>query len=229
MVVKNNAGSKKLNTLAAKINHSHEECISSLRASVSHARRTGNFLLEAQALVEKAREKWIPWVQDHCDFSVSEAQRYMRIANRYSELSKKCADPRALTITEALRLLSAGKNKSKDGEKCKPFAVSSNHELKERTYNAGDIELPEESREAKFVETKTDWLAEQIIQLANKTNLTDHGGKKVDPVDVAIALIQRLKKALDVSKVVAVQEKAASDSNGYKPHNRINGSAKMPA
>src|SRR5438045_2193195 len=98
MVVKNNVGSKKLNTLAAKINHSHEECIRSLRASVSHALRTGNFLLEAKAILDEAGAKWISWVQENCEFSVSEAQRYKRIADRFSELKQKCPKPEALTI-----------------------------------------------------------------------------------------------------------------------------------
>jgi hypothetical protein len=70
--------------LAKQINSSHSEFLHSMRTSVGHARHTGSLLIEAKEKVEAAGERWLEWVEDLCDFSIAEAQRYMRIANHYN-------------------------------------------------------------------------------------------------------------------------------------------------
>lgn len=232
--------SERLEELVEKIRDSHQRCLKSLRASVDHARQTGNHLLEVQELVGKG--KWLEWVQDNCEFSIAQAQRYKRIADRYSELLTKCKKPNQLTMTDALRLLSPGKDQAKAGKKTedKRWAISSWEEVKEREVEAEEIQFAQDSPERTFVDEKAASIARQVLLLAKKSHAKDADNQPIDGLGVAIALIKKLKKALKVALVVRVAEpepdeearpkhRTESNGNGHKPHNRLNGKAKMPA
>lgn len=241
MVQKNGAGSPvKLEELAAKINASHQACLKSLRASLSHARQTGIYLIEAKEVVLGWGAPWLPWVQEHCKFSVSEAQRYMRIADRYGELLAQCDDPDKLTMTDALKMLSPARKK--EGGDARPvkdrrLTVFSEAEIHDRAMDAAKLRFAADSPEEKFVKEKAETLARQVLGLARRSKCKDDEGQAVEPVKVAIALMQQLKKALQLSLVVRAgepqsrdgQQKAKSGANAHKPANRLNDMAAATA
>ena len=127
--------------LADRINDSHQRFLRSLRHALAHARDTGTLLLEAREKVEAAGERWLPWVQAHCQFSVSEAQRYVRIANHYNQLLEQGDDLAKLSMTAALRLLSstAGKRADDHGAAGHRIKVGSRGEVRQLARRAGSL------------------------------------------------------------------------------------------
>lgn len=227
-----------LGELIHKINDSHEHCLGSLRVSLAQARQTGNYLLEARNLTGKG--KWREWVQDNCKFSVSQAERYVRIADHYFELLDKAKDKDNLTMTEAIRILSPKKEQEgAAGAKAtvQRFTVFSDAEASDRAMEASQLRFPDDSPEAAFIKEKIESFARQALALAKRSKLKGEEGKAIDPAQVAIALIQRVKDAIKLSLVVQVGDekpaknghvsKAKPASNGHTPVNRVNG--KFPA
>ncbi|MCA9215584.1 MAG: DUF3102 domain-containing protein [Planctomycetales bacterium] len=102
---------KQLSKLATSIKHEVRLMEDRLRRSVKHALTAGKLLCEAKKAV--GYKNWLNWfhTQDF-DFSEVTAQRYMRLARRWSELQDKIAeagDPSRLTdltFSDALQLLS---------------------------------------------------------------------------------------------------------------------------
>jgi hypothetical protein len=229
MVRKKKTGqAARLDDLAVQINDSHQECLTAVRGALPHARRTGTRLLEAKELV--AEGGWLEWVQQHCRFSVAEAQRYMRIADRYRELLDQDRDPQELTLTEALRLLSRGRKKAAaDAEAAADprFTASSPMEVKELA--AEEVRFADGSREHGFVTGQAAALAKHILRLARKGGARDAQDRPVEPVQVAIALLQQLKDALDLSLIVQTaadarpRSQAKPTASGGKVPNRSNG------
>lgn len=108
--------------LAAEINAEHQQCVESMQATLLHARRCGDLLIEAKKQV--AHGDWLAWVRDNCDFSERTAQAYMRISQRWLELEKtqRAAD---LSMREALLLLAETTSKAppSTGKEDKPPAL----------------------------------------------------------------------------------------------------------
>ena len=75
-----------LASLAEQINLEHVAVGQSLTEGLEHARRAGELLLKAKALVSHG--DWLPWLAANCTASERSAQGYMRIARRYSELAE---------------------------------------------------------------------------------------------------------------------------------------------
>src|SRR5262249_38776294 len=199
--------------LAAKINAGHEECLTALQTSLGtfleHARDTGALLQEAKDKVNQAGERWLIWVKDHCDFSVAQAQRYMRIANRYDELRKSEEDPTRPSLREALGLLSANSGtKAKQRRRALPqlFKVSSRTVVAELTRKARKVRLPDDSPEKRFVGTKASEIARQVLALVRKSQLKDKGDEPINPAQLAVALLEKLKASLNATLVVEVKE-----------------------
>lgn len=92
-----------LSQMALQINSEHDSTEANARASIRHARSAGELLRQVKAQV--GHGNWLPWIQEHCHFSERTARAYMRIAERWVELSKRqhVAD---LSLREGLRLLS---------------------------------------------------------------------------------------------------------------------------
>lgn len=221
---KNRGHSAKLTKLAGKINDGHKRCLKALRSSLAYARETGTFLLEAKSTLDAWGQEWLPWVQENCDFSISQAQRYMRIADRYEELLDTVKDKDDLTMSDALKLLSPGKGEAKPSPK--RFQVFSDAEASDRAMDAARLCFPKDSAEEKFIKEKAEALARQVIATAKRSKLTDKDDKKIEEIQVAIALIHQLKKALQLSLVVEVGESEKTpktSANGYTPVNRLNG------
>lgn len=231
---KNGVDPRKLEELVGKIKESHEQCVMSLRTSLAYARKTGGYLIEVQKLLQASDTKWIPWVQENCPFSISEAQRFVRIANNYFKLLEKCDDPDRLTMTEALLLLSPAEKKvgtAKD-KSSQPFTASSPLELKEKEHDAEFVQFADDSRERAFVRKKAAVLAQQILSMAKVSKMKDTNGHRVESMQVAIALVQQLRLMITPSLVVEVTKpdissKPAnakkSSGTGPKPVNLSNG------
>jgi hypothetical protein len=72
-----------LATLSSQINAEHAEAERSLRASVEHAIRAGELLLQAKC--EIGHGNWTGWLQENITFSDRLAQAYMRLARLPAE------------------------------------------------------------------------------------------------------------------------------------------------
>jgi hypothetical protein len=215
--------------LAEKIRASHERCLKALHNSLEHAREAGTLLLEAREKVKDAGQPWLKWLQDNCTCSTSEAQRYMRIADRYGELKQLQKDLKGLSLTKALKLLSGGPEKEgKQTPQAAPelLKVSSQSEVTHLRRKAPEVRLPDGSAEQQFVTSKAKQIARQILALVKKSQLKDGDG---GPAQLAVTLLEQLKDSLDASLVVAVEEPESRSEAA--PANRIagrNGRAKAP-
>lgn len=206
MTAKRTLNAEKLDALAEKINEGHEQCLKLLRSSLTHARNTGTSLLRAKKLVKGSGQPWENWVQENCEFSISQAQRYMLIADRYHELLKKIENPEELSMTEALRMLSPGSGgKSGGSMPFSPLTVLSKVDLEELTEIAQYVEIPPDSKAEKFLDAQLTKLAARIIAFAKRAKLKDDEGHKVGDVQAALALIQKLTR--DLPKLVVKVEK----------------------
>lgn len=64
---------------ADAINKEHRLARESAETAVDHAIRCGQLLVEKKKSVPHG--EWIPWIEEHCDFSHNRASRYMKAAN----------------------------------------------------------------------------------------------------------------------------------------------------
>src|SRR5579863_2989340 len=77
--------------LAADICVEHEAACQAASRALEHARRCGELLAQAKAVV--AHGKWLPWLATHCSaLSPRVAQGYMRIAARWGEIEAAAAN-----------------------------------------------------------------------------------------------------------------------------------------
>ncbi len=98
-----------------------------MRKTLEHAREIGTALLEVKRLCKAEGQSYLPWVQENCRVSISESQRYTRIADHWNELieatkGKKLED---LSLTEALKILSRSGKEKKASQPCKLKVISS--------------------------------------------------------------------------------------------------------
>lgn len=89
-----------LTTLAEQINTDHTAARQHAREAVSHARRAGELLLQAQDHCPHGR--WLPWLTVHCsDIAARTAQAYMRLARQCLESPEKAAELEAMSLRQA--------------------------------------------------------------------------------------------------------------------------------
>jgi Protein of unknown function (DUF3102) len=74
-----NLHDNRLPVLAADIRAERALHVAAVEASIEHAIKCGELLIEAKAMLNKHGE-WLPWLHEHCELSERTAQRYMRIA-----------------------------------------------------------------------------------------------------------------------------------------------------
>lgn len=194
----NDAESADLTTLAEQINESHQTAKKAMWSWLKHARDTGDLLIQAKQKVLAAGEKWLKWVEQNCEVSVAEAQRYMRIAANYDKLMGSSPNVTALSMREALNILSdsggAGAG-PKPPPVPKPLPVPK--ELLERARADGRmLKLKPNTKAGKFVEDTKYRIARDVVRLAAKGEITGPGGKAVEPAVAAVALIDHLRDAL---------------------------------
>jgi len=197
-----------LDALATRINARHQQFLDAVRNSLEHARQAGVLLLQAKEKVKAAERSWERWVQENCRFTLSTAQRYMRVAEHYHRLLELVEDLGRLSLTCALRLLSRGPGQADRPAPaaCRPISLASQEEVHELARKAGRLELPAGSAEQRFVESRAAALAKQVLAAALRSEMKDGHGQPVPPAEVAIALLVRLKKALSVALVVRARK-----------------------
>jgi hypothetical protein len=93
--------------IAAEITEAHLNALAAGRSALTYAKRAGELLIDAKEQVPHG--EWLPWLSEHCpQVSEQQAQRYMRIARRWSEIEAVVSDPSRVTdlpVRQALALL----------------------------------------------------------------------------------------------------------------------------
>jgi hypothetical protein len=89
--------------LATKINAEHQAALGKAREAIEHARRAGELLLQVKADV--GHGGFLAWVAENVHCSARQAQRYMTLAENWSEIQLKYDTASHLTLTGALRLI----------------------------------------------------------------------------------------------------------------------------
>lgn len=84
-----------LESLAAKIRKEHEACERNAQSAVEHAIKAGELLTIAKAKVKHGG--WLPWLEEHFEFTQQTASVYVRLAQNYGG-SRSLPD----SISEAL-------------------------------------------------------------------------------------------------------------------------------
>jgi len=92
-----------LGDVIAEINRQHELAGLAVRRGLEHAKRAGELLIAAKAYLGHGR--FLPWVEENCQFSCRTAQLYMRLAANWAELESKCATITHLTLNQAIHAL----------------------------------------------------------------------------------------------------------------------------
>ncbi len=93
----------KLADLAAQINTEHAGVEAAVRASLGHARKAGELLLQARG--QCPHGAWLPWLKDNVRCSARTVQGYMRIAKEWERLGANTQPVAYLGLKEALQLL----------------------------------------------------------------------------------------------------------------------------
>src|SRR5262249_36425861 len=154
----------------------------------------------------------------------------MRVANHYGQLLEQGKDLTKLSLTQALRLLSAAAGAGKGRRsKARPFTVPSRAEVHHLARKAQGLALPEDSPERKFLDGTVAGLVQRLLAQARKTHLTDGKGQPVSPPEAAVALLEQLKEALHVGLVVREKPAERPRAEATRPLNgsRFNGKARV--
>lgn len=103
-----------LSELASAINQEHSLCREAYKASLLHARRTGELLLQAKLKVKKSTSgRWLFWLRENCpDISDRTARAYMEVAREWERIEKS-ATVADFGLKEALKFLSDSKGSKK--------------------------------------------------------------------------------------------------------------------
>jgi hypothetical protein len=113
-----NRRAAQLGGLVKKIDKEIKNCGKAVRSALEHARKAGNYLLEARKLISHG--EWAAWVTDNVKLPLRSAQLYMRIAKRWDELEANTQDLAHLTVEGADKLL---RRPNKDKPEPEPIAV----------------------------------------------------------------------------------------------------------
>lgn len=105
-----------LEELATRINALDREAaeaeavsINACRSALEMRRQQGEMLLQAKSQLKHG--EWLPWLGKHCTVGDRQAQKYMKIAKGWDALIAKANSDAFLTIDQAVKMLSAEKEK----------------------------------------------------------------------------------------------------------------------
>lgn len=222
--------------LARKINQGHKKLLNAMRTSLESAREIGKTLLEAKEVCrELGGKKFLKWVRSNCNFSVSQAQRYMRVADQWNALIEdtKGKELEKLTLVEALKLLSHSGRSDEAAQKkeSRPnkLAISSSVVLDEQATQATDVVFDDHSPAHTFTEQQAEQIAQQIVRLVNKSDTCKgRDGQQLNKNVAALAILRQLRIALtddllfDVSEdpKKATESTRASSRGNVSPRSR---------
>jgi hypothetical protein len=94
-----------LSELAAQIEAEHQAALRGFRATLDHALRCGELLIQAKA--QMAHGQWLLWLEANVTLKPRQCQGYMRLAQNRDALNTQATAQ--LTIDEALALLASPK------------------------------------------------------------------------------------------------------------------------
>jgi hypothetical protein len=92
--------------IAEQINHHHRLANAAAAEALEHARQAGLLLIDAKTVCKHG--EWLPWLSAHCTVSIRQAQKYIRLAERWHELANANQGTH-LTLSGALALLAEPK------------------------------------------------------------------------------------------------------------------------
>lgn len=101
--MKNRIATASLADYAAVINDEHRAAYGCAQQAIEHARIAGEHLLKAKAALKHG--EWLPWLAANVDVSESQAQRYMKVAQNWTAISR-AGGMSELTLRGALDSLS---------------------------------------------------------------------------------------------------------------------------
>jgi DUF3102 family protein len=87
--------------LAARINTEHGQVEAAVRDGLLHAGQAGSLLLQVKSRLPHG--SWLPWLQTNCQVTPRQAQRYIRVSERWDELMSQGGQ--GLGLKGALKLL----------------------------------------------------------------------------------------------------------------------------
>jgi hypothetical protein len=99
-----------LENLATEINAEHRAFIGSLKKTAEHAVRCGELLTEAKSRCRHG--EWLPWLEANFEGSPRTAQTYMQLYDKRDELRAKTQNSAHLSISGALKEISAPQEES---------------------------------------------------------------------------------------------------------------------
>lgn len=206
--------------LARKINQGHKKLLNALRTSLESSREIGETLREAKQLCQElGGQQFLKWVRSNCAFSVSQAQRYMRIADRWNELIERTKGKQLakLTLVEALRLLShSGQSDNEPQEKESPplrLKISSSSVLKDHAGEAANVVFDDQSPVHGFTERKAEQIARQIVRLvARADSFQGRDGHHLQKSVAALAILRQLRIALNDGLLFEVSEETKQET-----------------
>ena len=95
-----------LEDIATEINTAHNKVVEACRASVGHAMKAGELLIQAKSMV--VHGEWQNWLEDNCTFSERTSQAYMRLSREYPKLEGSKAQRVAdLPLRDAMNAVSS--------------------------------------------------------------------------------------------------------------------------
>ncbi len=119
-----------ISELAAAINREHQLCQGAYKASLLHARRTGELLLEAKFKIPYG--SWLSWLKENCPkIPERTAQAYMQVVREWERIERS-ATVADLGLKDAIELISESR-KSKKSTACGTESKSS---------GAEDVQIP---------------------------------------------------------------------------------------
>ena len=94
--------------LVVQINTAHRNAGISASQAINSAAECGRLLIEAKAIVPHG--EWEPWLEAHTEVGSRQAQKYMRLAEHWTEIEAKCEEGSSLLgVDSALRLIAKPK------------------------------------------------------------------------------------------------------------------------
>jgi len=95
-----------LKDISTEINTAHNKVVEACRASVGHAMKAGELLIQAKSMV--AHGEWQNWLEDNCTVSERTAQVYMKLSRDFPKLDESKAQHVAdLPLRDAMNAVSS--------------------------------------------------------------------------------------------------------------------------